>query len=274
MARLPGRRSVMAAAAVLAAHATRAGAQTTGDEHKARLFFGPMGLLFYRAARAIETGGLIDPADMEAIKPGIDRRAQPSELTLLQFAWEQGNVPAIDQLISEGADWRARLGTEEPRSLQDLLYEVQVSDDGAKAAAVLKVLLAHGLDPNERDDLSGEPILRQAIVSPNTTVERGLVEAGADPWATSPGPMHTTCIEVAIDSGEFKFLHWLIARGAFDHRPRGQVEAILQAMTKQPRSTPWVLQQNQSLAGAILQRTRLKPDPSVQSLLRDHPHRG
>ena len=183
-------------------------------------------------------------------------------------------MPAIDQLISNGADWRARLGTEEPRSLQDLLYQVQVSDDQAKAGATLKILLAHGLDPNHRDEFTGDPILIRAMENHNQSVERGLVEAGADPWATSPGPMHTTCVEVAIDGGEFDFLHWLVERGAFDHRPLGQVEAVLHYLAKRPRDFAPEFHDSQSLAAAIVQRTGLKPDAAVQSLLRDHPHRG
>ncbi len=257
----------------LVALAMPAGAQRL-DGDRARLIFAPQGQTWYRAAIAMQTGRLVDPADLEAIKPDIDHRAQPSELTLLQYAWEVGNVGAINQLIANGANWRAKLGTQKPRSLQDLLYEVQTSDDDAKAGATLSILLAHGLDPNQREESSGDPILRQAIVSPNKTVELGLVAAGADPWATGPGPMHTTCIQVAIENGKYGFVHWLVERGLFDHRPAGQVVTVLTYLARQPRDFAPDLIDNRDLAAAIVKRTGITPDGTVQSLLRDHPHRG
>lgn len=120
----------------------------------AALFFGMRGQPYYAAAHAIETGQLIPAAALAGVKPDIDRTLQEGKLTLLQFAWERGNVPAIEELIDNGADWRAKLGTEGTLALQDLLYEVQISDD-AKAAPTLAILLTHGLDPNMREKNTG-----------------------------------------------------------------------------------------------------------------------
>lgn len=231
----------------------------------AAIFFGPRGQPYYAAAHAIETGQPIPTQALAGVKPDIDRKLQEAQITLLQFAWECGNVPAIEQLIDNGADWRAKLGTKGTRVLQDLLYEVQISKD-AKAAPTLAILLAHGLDPNMRET-TGDPILHLPIILNNGPVERGLIEAGADPWAMTRDVVPENAMELAIESGEWDFLVWLVERGAFDHRPAGQVEKVLHVLASRLRSFAPVLADNQRVARAILERTRLQPDTAVRSLL-------
>ena len=235
------------------------------DDDDAAIFFGPRGQPYYAAAHAIETGQSIPVAALAGVKPDIDRKLQEAQITLLQFAWKKGNVPAIGQLMDNGADWRAKLGTEGTRALQDLRYEVLTSDE-AKAAPTLAILLAHGLDPNMRDS-TGAPILHFPVALRNGPIERGLVEAGADPWATTRDSIPKNAMQIAIENGATEFLLWLIDHGAFDNRPVPQVEGVLHVLAARPRDFAPELADNQRVARAIIERTQLKPDNSTLSLL-------
>lgn len=74
-------------------------------------------------------------------------------------------------------------------------------------------------------------------------------------------------MQLAIETGEWDFLVWLVERGAFDNRSTVEVTGVLHMLAKQPRDFAPELADNQRVARAILERTRLQPDPAVRSLL-------
>ncbi len=139
--------------------------------------------------------------------------------------------------------------------------------DNARTVPTLSILLAHGLDPNMREAMSGESVLSFPVLLHNDPVAKGLVEVGADVWARKKGPDSSTMIGLAIESGGQDFVVWLVGRGAFDHRSEGELEGVLRMLAADSPYSPAMVAANRRVARAILDRTGTRPDAVVQSFL-------
>lgn len=115
--------------------------------------------------------------------PGFNERDTPDEATLLEFAAndaayttfnEAEKVECVRLLFDAGARFEADTVADHP---------IYVAATFTGNAALVKLLLEHGADPNARDRSFHRPVLFEAIASykqPNETV-LVLLDAGADP---------------------------------------------------------------------------------------------
>jgi hypothetical protein len=205
----------------------------TNDERDAQVYFGPGPSPYLTLAERIARGEALTPRDFDPVAADIDRRFQIGQFRLLIFAWNVGNIPAMEALLARGADPLAPLRTTDPPPAQTLLYLILISQD-AKAAPAMQALLRHGLNPAYRDPSNGGTLLFGPTSSKNLSLAKVLLDAGVDPWTTNDDG--ATAVMDAIDSFNYDFIELLASRGAFKDQPAARIKPLVDDLAG-PRQT-------------------------------------
>lgn len=152
--------------------------------------------------------------------------------TLISAAVQDNNVPEVAALLREGADPDARTPVEQPGSLWSRLLElipghrdqshkgmtllcasldVALGDEPDRTEDLPLLLLAHGANPNQRDDY-GEPTLQRATYWRFEKTVAVLLDHGAD--VNERNPKGWTALYAASRYGEVGIVLLLLRRGA------------------------------------------------------------
>ena len=135
----------------------------------------------------------------------LEAGADPSEGVTLPLAAADGNVAALDLLLSHGVDVNRPWATDGSAPLYAILH-------WAKTSAGVRWLLEHGADPDPVFAENGETPLHAVAASWDAGLAEALVDRGAD-LARRRGDGRTP-YAVAELNGNRALADWLTARGA------------------------------------------------------------
>lgn len=190
----------------------------------------------YDLAQRIERGTAITADDIIPFVTVIDRR-YGDDITLLFHAVASANLSAVDVILGAGAD--TRQPDKSAKSTRDFVYYLTLpggalmDQDGVNE--MIRLYLKHGGDPNVRTlGESQAPLIARLAVIDNIAGIKILLEAGADPWASTlkNGQRQRDSAMALLASGgkSYDTLHQLIDAGWFDAVPQQGLADFLLAL--------------------------------------------
>ena len=135
----------------------------------------------------------------------LDARANPSDGVTLPLAASAGDIPALDLLLSYGADVNRPWATDGSAPLYAILHWSRTADG-------VRWLLMHGADPDPVFAPNGETPLHVVAASWDSSLAEELVNRGAD--VNRRRADGRTPYAVAELNGNRDVAAWLVARGA------------------------------------------------------------
>lgn len=195
----------------------------------------------HKLAQQIEWRDQIDANDIRWLGDRVNQR-HGQDITLLFHALASGNIPAVDALLTVGADPKM---PDRRDSKRDFVYALTMpggdllNQDGMNE--LIRVYLAHGGDPNGSGGLAqdGRPLPGIRTVLPYGLALNGnydgleiVLAAGADPWLPEfiEGDYFSNTVDALAEAQQFDFLDELIDKGYFDRRSQIELEHFLTAL--------------------------------------------
>jgi ankyrin repeat protein len=160
----------------------------------------------------------------------LDAGADPSDGVTLPLAAGEGNLAALDLLLSYGADVNRPWATDGAAPLYEILHWCQTTD-GARW------LLEHGADPEPVRDTTGETPLHVVAANWDVALAAELVNRGAD--VARRRADGRTPYAVAELNGNRDVAAWLLAHGA--SKELSEVDQLVAACSRGDRAAIGVL---------------------------------
>lgn len=129
----------------------------------------------------------------------LERCEKKSEKTLLEIAWGNGNVDAVDMLLSKGAEWKAAIRREDFAAV--MFYNLPM----------IETLLRHGVDPNV-PDAAGLSLLHYAAGTGNTNAVAVLLKSGGN--VNVYDRSYQTPLQFAVLASDLLVIEMLVENGA------------------------------------------------------------
>ena len=213
----------------------------------------------YRLAQQIERGDAVDQADLASLQQDLDAR-YGDEITLLFHAVASGNINAIEALIKAGADLR-QVDRPSKGSARDFIYYLTLPGGDKMSQEeinhLLTVYLEQGGDPDARlQTPDGSPMARSmGMGGANIEGVRILLEAGADPWASTKDDANDSLMTVVnLKEDQFNFFDEMIDAGYFTEQPQDRLHAFFVSLGGYAQRGDEISKEIQRIAMRILKR--------------------
>lgn len=177
---------------------------------------------------------------------------------MLSAAIKDDDIDGVRSALASGASASKPLRSDEGMPARTPLAEAIVRHE----FAVVRCLLAHGADPNERDPRSELPPIALAVYSPSPALVGLLLDGGARPDSRFGSGLGMTPLAMAARVLRSAAIASLVRRGA---DPNGWVQELGSDGRPGERRTPLMLAAEAGNYPAVLQLLEVGADPRVRN---------